>query len=500
MINDKQKTKENQFYKRKYQELHKQYRKMEKENADIITNINTINYYKYVKKNSFFKRIKYFNYNISLFIEEKKKKIIKEKDNKISILFFIHTWKELDCKKSTAIGGTTNYVIDLVDAFKDKAHIYIVTVVNQRYMLVRINKYKEIVYDLGINVKVKNFEQYDGDFYTRINSVIRELQIDLVHINHIIDFPLDLALIASQYRTITSIHDYTFLCPKYFMLDKDDKICTKPSYQNCCNCINNLTREEFNLRKQSINKILSVSEKVIFPNITVADKFQLFYTVNDIAIQEHGIFVKKFRSFKEYNHCYDVNNLNIAFVGSVDNHKGGAIVKKVIEKSPGNFKYHLFGFSNDKYFEKRNIKLINHGRYNKYDLPYLLRKNNIDLVLFLNQVEETFSYTLSEVVLAGIPSLAFNIGAIGNRIKKDKLGWVINITDNPSIIIDKIVDIFKNGSYNNIIESIKKYHFLTNEDYANIIFNYYLKNYIPREKNLYDHSKYLKQFWIYTIF
>ena len=490
---------ESQFYKEKYLELNKKYKQMEKNNIDLVTNLNTINYYKYAKNNSIFKRFKFLNNKIDLKIKEKMSKISKKNDELISVLFFVHTWREFSNKKSTSIGGTTNYVIDLVNQYKNKAHIYIITVISGRYMLVVIDNNKEIVYDLGINVKVKHFEQYDGDFYARVKSIINELQIDLIHINHIIDFPADLSLIATEYRTITSIHDYTFVCPRNFMLDIDNKICSNPSYNNCSRCISTLSEEEYELRKASVNAILTSSEKVIFPNITVVNKFKSFYSLNNYVVNEHGIVLENFKNFNNYYHKYDINNLNVAFVGSVDDHKGGKIVKEVIEKSPNNIKYHLFGFSNDNYF-KNNNKIINHGRYNKFDLPSLLRKNNIDLVLFLNQVEETFSYTLSEVTLAGIPSLAFDIGAIGDRIRKNKLGWVIPITNNPSTIINKILDIFKNNNYENMIANLKEYHFLTNREYANIVFNYYMLKYIPRRKNLYHHYRYLNQFWIYTIF
>ena len=44
-------------------------------------------------------------------------KITKKNDNLISVLFFVHTWREFTAKKSTAIGGTTNYVIDLVNHY-----------------------------------------------------------------------------------------------------------------------------------------------------------------------------------------------------------------------------------------------------------------------------------------------------------------------------------------------------------------------------------------------
>ena len=46
--------------------------------------------------------------------------------------------------------------------------------------------------------------------------------------------------------------------------------------------------------------------------------------------------------------------------------------------------------------------------------------------------------------MAHIPVLTFDIGAVGDRVKKDELGWTIKFDNNSSKILEKIVEISNN--------------------------------------------------------
>ena len=53
----------------------------------------------------------------------------------------------------------------------------------------------------------------------------------------------------------------------------------------------------------------------------------------------------------------------------------------------------------------------------------LLTAARIDVGLQLSTWPETFSYTLSEYAMAGIPVVALPKGAVGERLTRDRLGW-----------------------------------------------------------------------------
>ena len=67
--------------------------------------------------------------------------------------------------------------------------------------------------------------------------------------------------------------------------------------------------------------------------------------------------------------------------------------------------------------------------------------------------------------MAQVPILTFDIGAVGERVKNDKLGWVIEFNTNSNKILEKIKEISDNKEeYKEIIENFKKYTFKTIEE------------------------------------
>ncbi len=139
--------------------------------------------------------------------------------------------------------------------------------------------------------------------------------------------------------------------------------------------------------------------------------------------------------------------------------KGSEILKALIKKNDDNIKIHLFGKTFDEKLAENAPNYIFHGQYKRGELSNLLVENNIDLVCMFTVWPETYSYTLSEVYMAKIPILAFDIGAVGERLKKDKLGWTIPVTKDTELIINKIKKVVHAKEYNKIIENFKNHQF-----------------------------------------
>ena len=147
-------------------------------------------------------------------------------------------------------------------------------------------------------------------------------------------------------------------------------------------------------------------------------------------------------------------------------HKGGKILEELIKNTKGsNLKFHLFGTSEFKELEKNNTNYVYHGKYKREELPKLLAENNINLVCNFSIWAETYSYTLTEEIASKVPVLSFDIGAVGERINNNNLGWTIPITSNTNDIIDKINNIVTNNEeYEKVLNSINNYHIKTTEE------------------------------------
>ena len=418
-------------------------------------------------------------------INDFKYRLTTKRDYKKNILLFVHSWLNVYNNDMTNIGGTTMHVLDLIKNNDGNTNFFVITIINNTYFLVKIEKdLHQKIYDIGIKTKTDNYDVYDYDFYYRIKNIIKILNIDLIHIHHLAGFPCDLQYIVKDIPTILTIHDYYLICSRYFLIDENDTYCSNKDANKCASCIN---RKVINLkiRETAIANLLKNVDKIIFPDKSVLKEFKKYFNVNNYQIIPHGIDTTKFKKFK-YNLSKNDNKINIAFVGYISKHKGYSYMYDLIKHNTNsNINYHLFGesinsseFSNCKNF-------FNHGIYNKLELPKLLNDNKIDLVLLLSVCPESFSYVLSEIEYAKIPVITIDIGALGSRVKKDKVGWVIPYNASYKLIENKINEIFSNNEYNEIKKNLDNIHIISIKEMVDEIFKIYDTYYLRKSKNYY---------------
>jgi glycosyltransferase involved in cell wall biosynthesis len=108
----------------------------------------------------------------------------------------------------------------------------------------------------------------------------------------------------------------------------------------------------------------------------------------------------------------------VAFVGSVKPHKGGALIPDVIRAVDG-VEWHVFGGGDlDLLRPIRRLPHVTvHGYYGVEALPALLARHHIGLAVLPSSLPETFGLTLSECWRAGVPVVALDHGALGDRIR-----------------------------------------------------------------------------------
>jgi glycosyltransferase involved in cell wall biosynthesis len=69
------------------------------------------------------------------------------------------------------------------------------------------------------------------------------------------------------------------------------------------------------------------------------------------------------------------------------------------------------------------------GYYRAGSLPRLLRRDRIDLAILPSVVPESFSLVLSECRAAGVPVLAFDSGAVGERLRAEGGGLAVPLEE-----------------------------------------------------------------------
>src|SRR5207302_21876 len=86
--------------------------------------------------------------------------------------------------------------------------------------------------------------------------------------------------------------------------------------------------------------------------------------------------------------------------------------------------FHLIGYAYRDLRKQPQAALTVHGAYEEADLPRLLGWLKPDLVWFPALWPETYSYTLSACLQAGLPVVAPSIGAFHERLNGRPWSWV----------------------------------------------------------------------------
>lgn len=384
--------------------------------------------------------------------------------NRKNILIIIHDWNNPE----NSTGGTTLHVWDLIRTMRDKYNFHVLAPIDGIFKLFSYfeKEEKELKFDAIDNYNMFGF--YNRQYRKMLERIIDGFRIDTIHIHHMMHHYFDIIDVARErnlYSMIT-LHDFYPLCPSINMLYKMEKYCPKIKDKNCGECLvykAGLKNDIIDNWHEKWEEFLSLFNKVVVPSEDTKQEIAKIYQKLKIDVIEHGTSLEKssYKSSIEDNQEY-----HVAFVGVMSIHKGGKILQQLIKETKNpHIKYHLFGTSEFKELENNKKNYIYHGRYRREDLPKLLEENKINLVCNFSIWAETYSYTLTEEIASGVPVLSFDIGAVGERIKKNNYGYTMDVNSSISEIIEKINQIFENKEeYQKVISSIGKYKIKTVEE------------------------------------
>jgi len=292
-----------------------------------------------------------------------------------------------------------------------------------------------------------------------ILSVSRSESIIINSLYGFPDIPLVISKIVGLVRTLKAtldvkIHDFYAICPSPHLLNFEGKYCGVPQdLKKCLKCLKK-NHGWFHSWYPKKNRPVNITEwrksfLELFEmanSISVFDQSSIEILSKGFKLGSHKIGVTAHDDdyFKSNNLVSLLGKLHIGVLGTLTIIKGAVVINALaeyIEKQGMGIPITVVGKSLVPMGS--GIKVL--GSYDNNNLAEVVRREGINVILISSIVPETFSYTISEAMKMGLPIVAFDIGAQGNRVKRYKMGKVISLGSSPEVILAAIQFILKSA-------------------------------------------------------
>jgi glycosyltransferase involved in cell wall biosynthesis len=282
-------------------------------------------------------------------------------------------------------------------------------------------------------------------------KMLEDLGPDIVHFQHLLGLPLNLIRIAKEHsvKTVITVHDGYFLCPDSGLLEMGEKYCDGCTDFNRCDlCLQaryGIQRGFQQKWREACRAMLESADILIVPSRYQRDLYARTLGIDKkrMIVIEHSVPAHQTTATYDLR---DFTTIRAGFVGHVvDKAKGRDVILQLLnDNRDENIEWHFFGEGSDisDHFQGANIrprdKLFFHGYYEEGKLPSTLANANITVVVIPTIQFESHGYVLTEAWQAGIPVIATDIAAIGQRIRENGGGWVYPLGSDTSTILELI--------------------------------------------------------------
>ncbi len=263
----------------------------------------------------------------------------------------------------------------------------------------------------------------------------RATRTKVVHIESNLGLPLNLihGLENEGLRTILSIHDFVFFCRRPNLVEQPYiefcKYCTEAL--RCTVCLRDIDPErrtpQADYRRRAAESLHDASF-LIMPSVFMQRQYELLFPQRNQAQREAVVAPATVRA--EVQKAAGGGSPNIGFVGGVYGHRGATLIPSIMERvraSQPKATGFVYGDGEGELFKQvRKAKGVKvQGYYRQGTLPELLARDRIAVAVLPSIAPEAYSLVVDECLSAGVPVVAFELGAVGERLAFWRVGGLV---------------------------------------------------------------------------
>lgn len=271
-----------------------------------------------------------------------------------------------------------------------------------------------------------------------------------LRIESVVGLPLEALEPARRSAFELAVHDYALFCPRVHPVEVPaGRFCGLPREpERCVRCLASeraATAAGIAAERERAARVLAVAERVEFPSEEARRDHLALFPALDAGRTEVRP-PERFRSAAALPRRAPASPpRRIALVGAAHRHKGAALFAEVVARVrarrpgwPGT--WHVLGGGDPGLLAAlRALGGVRiHGYYRAGTLPARLHEHRIDLALLLSPWPETYCLAVDECAEAGVPMLAFDLGAGAARIARADLGELVPLESGPAGVAERI--------------------------------------------------------------
>lgn len=303
-----------------------------------------------------------------------------------------------------------------------------------------------------------NIPPFDLTAITTLKVALAELGITEIHTHSLVDFFADAPMYLVELVKALSLHceinchDYEMICPRVNLADENGRYCGEPDVLGCHHC---LVERDSDFHVQDIQawrtlhqNLLSVADKVYVPNQDVVSRLAHYFPAIQFEVSPHEyIDLNAIKARKPQLRADE--KLRIVIIGAIGKLKGFDVILACSKNAQSNqlpLEFIILGYSmNETLTTMAGVQVT--GKYQEHEASAKLSQLQPHVIWLPSLWPETYSYTLSLALKAGLPVAAFDIGAIAQRLRQagmDEMLMDLSLIDTPATINQQFENFRKN--------------------------------------------------------
>jgi len=267
-----------------------------------------------------------------------------------------------------------------------------------------------------------------------LERVLDEVRVREIFVNSPVSFdePLVLADWLARMRaehpatrlTVTA-HDYFAICPSFVLLNAEGRYCGIPSLDECNRC---MAAHDAPYVALSPPSEIGPWRALWGRALAAADEIRCFSeATRALYLRAYPALDPRRLTVVPHEHDYAPARLPradaraplvIGVIGEITEQKGAGIVKAMVEEIDRGALDVRVVVIGTLAIAHKSARLAVTGAYRREDLVDLIEANGVNMLLFPSIWPETFSYVVAEMIALGLPIVAFDLGAPGERLAR----------------------------------------------------------------------------------